>query len=115
MAATDKVIIGSKLPTGLVLKHPKSPSLKIVLKGLNSSKIIGATFVTTEVSAEFWEAWKAAHSHATHPFQPLASGAIFETKNEASAGAVAKEYAKRKTGLEPLDPTAGGVKPASKD
>lgn len=111
----DKVIIGSKLPFGLVIKHPSDPSKKVTLNGLNSSKIVGATFVTTEVDADFWEAWKAAHDQKAHPFQPITSGAIFETKNQASAGAVAKEYSKRKTGLEPLNPTDHGVKPASKD
>lgn len=107
----DIVIIGSKLPTGLILKHPSDHSVKVTLKGLNSSKIVGATFVTTEVSSDFWAAWEAAHK----AFQPLVSGAIFKTKNEAAAGAVAKEYAKRKTGLEPLNPSEGGVKPATKD
>lgn len=107
----EVIIVGSKLPNGLVLHHPTDPNKKVTIKGLNSSKIVGATYVTTEVDAEFWQTWKLVHKE----FVPLKSGAIFEAKNEAAASSIAKERAKVKTGLEPMSRDAGGVKPATKD
>lgn len=117
--ATTQVVIGSKLPLGLVIKHPLNPEHKATIRGLNSSKIIGSTFVTTEIDQDLWEAWKAIHHIKDRPFRPIASGAIFEAKNEASAKSIAVEYSKRRTGLEPMkadgkDSRASGVKPADK-
>ena len=108
----EKVVIGSKLPHGLAISIPESED-KITIKGLNSSKIIGADHVTTEIDAQFWARWKELHKG----YKPLESGAIFEAKTANDAAAKAKEFAKRRTGLEPMekdgDPRAAGavVKP----
>ena len=108
----EQVIIGSRLPNALILRHPKSEKTTVTIAGLNSSKIIGATHVTTEVDAAFWQAWKAAMPD----YQPLKSGAIFEAGSEKIAKDKAKELASEKTGLEPMAKDAGGVKPStSKD
>lgn len=106
-----KVTIGCKLPHGLILQHPANPDRKVRLNGLKDSKIIGATFITTEIDAEFWAIWKKSYSD----FQPLKTGAVFEASNQAEADAIGKELEGEKTGLEPLSPSAHGVKPVTKD
>lgn len=105
-----KVIIGCKLPNGLTLIHPAQPHERVTLAGLHSSKIIGATHVTTEVDQDFWDTFKAAHKD----YAPLKSGAIFEARNETEALAKAKELKKQKTGFEAMEPESAGVKPAGK-
>lgn len=105
------VYIGCRLPHGLILDHPLNPAHKVTIDGLNRARIIGATFATTEVDAEFWEAWKTANSG----YAPLMSGALFEAKSAADVAAKAKEVEKEKTGFEAMPQDAEGVKPASKD
>ena len=105
-----KIIIGCRLPNGLTLHHPITKEA-VTLAGLHSSKIIGATHVTTEVDADFWEAWKEKFKD----YAPLKSGAIFEARNETDATSKAKELRKEKTGFEPMatdgkDARASGVK-----
>lgn len=111
--AKEFVLIGCRLPHGLVLRHP-SPEHKdetVTLEGLKDSKVIGATYVTTKVDAEFWATWKTAYSD----FQPLRTGAIFEARSDDEAKFKAKSLTKEKTGFEPMKPEDGGVKPAEKD
>lgn len=106
------IIVGCRLPHGLMIHNPLDPEQKVTLNGLNKTKIIGATYATTEVDAEFWETWKAAHEGS---FAPLDSGAIFEARSATEAADKAKELVKEKTGLEPLAPDANGVKPVDKE
>lgn len=105
------ILIGCRIPNGLILHHPLQPDVKVTLAGLSSSKLIGATHVTTEVDAEFWETWLVVHKGK---FQPLDNGSIFEASSEDAAKRIAKDLAKQKTGFEPLDQKAAGVKPANK-
>lgn len=108
MATLTAVLIGCRLPHGLTLNHPKYPrdiKKRVTILGMNSSKIIGATFITTEIDSEFWKLWKTAHSD--HP--ALANGAIFEADTEADAKAMGKEFASEKTGFEPMLQEALGV------
>lgn len=107
-----KVLIGCRLPHGLTLTNPIDPNSKVTLNGLNKAVIIGATYATTEVDEEFWEIWKAAHAGT---FKPFDSGAIFEARNSNEAAEKGKELAGERTGLEPLERDAAGVKPAEKD
>lgn len=112
----NPVVIGCKLPHGLILDHPLDPSKKVEINGLNRSLIIGATYATTQVDAEFWEHWKTVHKD----FPALKSGAIFEAGTAAEAAAVAKELEGEKTGFEPMaqdgtDERAAGVKSVDKD
>lgn len=114
--AGKTVTIGCRLPHGLIIHHPKDPSKKVELAGMNKAVIIGADHVTTPVDEEFWGAWKAEHKD----FAPLVSGAIFEAKSEVEAKAIAKELKGEKTGFEamPSDEAAlskAGIKPANKD
>lgn len=104
------VIIGCRLPHGIVLDHPLDPANTVELAGLNKIRIIGAEHMTTEVDADFWEQWKTVHKD----FPALKSGAIFEAKTAADADAKAKELTAKKggsaTGFEPAKPDADGVK-----
>ena len=108
MATAKTVLIGCKLPHGLILDHPLDVSKKVELAGLNKAIIIGADCATTPVDGEFWETWKTVHKD----FPALKSGAIFEAKDAASAKAKAKELKDEKTGFEPMPQEAQGVKPA---
>lgn len=116
MATAKTVIVGCKLPHGLILDHPLDPTKKVELAGLNGSRIIGATHGVTEVDGEFWEAWKTVHAD----FPALKSGAIFEAKSQADVAAKAKELEGEKTGFEAMaqdgtDERASGVKAADKE
>lgn len=114
MAGTS-VLVGSKLPVALILHHPLDASITVTVRGLNSAakgtngQPIAVPFVTTEVEADFWEAWKGAHKKS---FKPLTSGAIFDAKTPDAIKAIAREREKVRTGLEPGNPEAYGVKKA---
>lgn len=108
MATGKFVAIGCKLPNGIVLFHPLDRNVAVEIAGLNKSRIIGATHMTTPVDAEFWADWKAAHTD----FQPLLSNAIFEAASEREANDKAKELVNVKTGFEPLNKTDFNVVPA---
>ena len=110
-----KIVIGCRLPNGLVLTHPISGET-LTLEGLHKAKIIGSTHVSTEVDADFWEEWKTSMGK---DFAPLKTGAIFEARNETEAISKSKELRKEKTGFEPMatdgkDPRATGTKKADK-
>jgi len=107
------IIIGCKLPHGIILHHPLDPSKIVELNGKNKVTIIGAEHATTDVDAEFWEHWSSVHAE----FPALKSGAIFVAKSAADAEAIAREFEDRKTGFEPMrtdgkDERARGVKSA---
>lgn len=120
MAKGSTITIGSKLPNAIILNHPMNPTEKVTIKGLNSAPLgtnkqpILIPYATTEVDREFWEAWKLGHvTKGANSFKPFASGAIFECGSEPEKAY--RERDKEKTGLEPLNPTDSGVKPAEKD
>lgn len=106
-----KIVVGCKLPNGIILENPLSPDQKVELAGLNRVTIIGATYATTLVDADFWAAWSSAHKE----FGPILSGAIFIAKSDADLAAMAREQVERKTGLEPMEQKSAGVKPAESD
>lgn len=114
-----KVLIGCRLPNGLILQKYSTDrkvgsvgvQASVKLRGLNESKIVGATYVTTEVDAEFWELFKRTNPN----YAPMKSGAIFEASSTAQAEAKGKELSKKPTGLEPIKPDTMGVKTADKD
>jgi len=97
-----KILIGCRLPHGLVLEHK---GVSVTLKGKNSRVVAGLyvpeqDYATTEVDAEFWEAWSKEHS----TFPAVTSNSIFVAKDSSSAEAVAKELRAESTGFEQLDP-----------
>lgn len=112
MATSNKpVIIGCKLPHGITLEHPANPEHKVEIAGLNKIRIIGADHATTPVDPDFWGAWFASNME----FPAVKSGAIFVAKSAEDADAIAREFASRKTGFEPLSREEKGIKPADKD
>jgi hypothetical protein len=111
--AGKTVIIGCRLPHGVVLRHPVKQDATVELKGLNSATIIGTEHVTTEIDAQFWADWKAANANS----DLTKSNAVFEAKSLSDAAAIAREISDETTGLEPLrtdgkDKRAKGVKKA---
>lgn len=97
------VIIGSRLPTGLVLNlvDAQGKEHSVTLKGQNAD-MNGAIFIQpthcgyTEVDADFWAAWSKANAD----FPALRSGAIFAEATEAKARSSARERMRERTGLE---------------
>ncbi len=127
MSAAAKIVIGCRLPNGLVIEMPNKPDPngyltptprenRVALKGKNRAVIVGADYGLTEVDVEFWAAWKKANPK----FPALAAGTIFEASSANDAAAVADEVKAERTGFEPMqidgkDPRAAGVIPAQKD
>lgn len=100
------VLIGSKLPNGLIIDTQSGKKAEI--NGLNKAVIIGATFVTTQIDAETWAEWTTQNPD----YPALKHGFIFEAANQNEAAAKAKDT--DKTGLEPMPQKALGVE-TSKD
>lgn len=112
--AKETVLIGCRLPDGLVLHHPKDRNVTVKLAGTYETKTESGLympprmFTTTAVDAEFWAEWKAAYVG----FGPLKTRAVFEARSEQEAGLKARESEKVKTGFEPMSKSAmiDGVK-----
>lgn len=109
------VVVGCKLPAGIILENPNDASKKVTINGKNKAVIVGAGYGTTEVDGEFWEQWVAANSE----FPALKSGAIFAARTIQDVQAAAKDLENADTGLEPMkkdgkDKRAKGVKAADK-
>lgn len=100
------VKIGCTLPHGLIIEHE---GVKVKLNGANQQtneyfKLLG-DFGTTDVDADFWNAWKKAN----FGFQPLVAGALYEARDDKSAKDKGKDHATIDTGFKPLDPSSHGV------
>jgi hypothetical protein len=114
--AAKSVVIGCKLPHGIVLEHPMDPKVTVAINGKNKAVIIGAEYATTTVDGDFWEQWSAVNKE----FPAVRSGAIFVAKSVADAAAIADEFKERKTGFEAMrtdgkDDRAAGVKSADNE
>ena len=114
-----EVVIGCKLPHGLILelinKPPKDPKeqvlqpaptgRRVTLKGANSMRIdLRAAqgvhpYATTRIDKAFWDAWLAENKNLTF----VTNGLVFEAKDDASAKSIAKERKDERTGLEALN------------
>ena len=102
------VTVGCKLPNGLVIKVGET---QVVLKGANSSRVVGG-YGLTSVPSDFWDAW--AKEYAASPF--IKNRIVFAQTTVAKAEGMATEQASVKTGLEPLNPDkpAPGIVKAEK-
>ena len=94
------ILVGSRLPHGLLLDHPTNKA-RFEVKGLNSTEI-AVPYITTEIPEDFWNDWKLS---VGDKFEPLASGSIFVAKSAADALAFSKEVESIKTGFEKVNPT----------
>lgn len=107
------ILIGCRLPNGLILRHPDlANKAQVKLRGANEAQVksvvVGETFVTTEVDADFWATWKKVYSD----YKPLQSGAIFEARNEPEAKGKGRELAKEKLGFEAMPKETKEIKEA---
>ncbi len=110
--AKETVLIGCRLPNGLVLQHPQNKNVTVKLAGVFGQKTDSGiwypprAFSTTEVDAEFWAAWKAAYVG----YPPLKTRAVFEARSDSEASAKAKDTPK--TGFEQMSqtPVINGVR-----
>ena len=105
MATAKIVLIGCKLPNGLILDHPLDTSKTVTLAGLNKAIIIGADYATTPVDGEFWETWKTVHKD--HP--AIKSGAIFDARTPEEVESKAEELKDEDTGFKAMPQEAMGV------
>jgi hypothetical protein len=64
--------------------------------------IVGGYALTSGVPKEFWDAWCAQNKGA----MVLHNNILFAYDKEADTRAAAKEHAKVRTGMEPIDPKA---------
>lgn len=123
---SEKVLIGCKLPSGLVLEVGYSVVegsgrdtrtmlsradnyARVTLNGWNKGRPAGALAQLrpqhgqTEVDVDFWERWKKEHRDSK---RWLKSQILFEAKNQAEFDAHAIDLRMRLSGLEPRDPDA---------
>lgn len=112
MPGKEAVIVGCRLPQGLILHHPVDRRQTVTLEGprliVADGRNLGKNFAITEVDADFWGAWKTAY--AKSPI--LMSNAVFEAKSAQDAAAKARELQKEKTGFEQMPQNAAGVSKA---
>ncbi|MDN8598625.1 hypothetical protein Q0A17_04205 [Citrobacter sp. S2-9] len=95
------VTIGCKLPCGLVMTLGGK---SVELKGSRDSRILNGYGLTSNVDAEFWEAWRKAHAKLPYVKNEL----VFAYADRRSAEDMAAERQKERTGLEGLDPDKPG-------
>ncbi len=100
--SNTSVVVGCKLPNGLVLELGSrgSPNYKTVtIKGANSALVVGG-YGLTDVDGEFMAAWLKKHAW----LPAVRNGAIFLQSDMANASAQASDTSQLVTGLERLDP-----------
>jgi hypothetical protein len=98
---TAMVVIGCKLPNGLICemgKYGDDNYERVVLNGANTANIVGG-FGFTSVSKSFWDAWVKKHQR----MEFVKKGLVFQHNDEASARSHAKDLSGLRTGLERLD------------
>ncbi len=105
------VVIGCKLPNGIILEVGKPGEenyQRVQLNGANRSQIAGGAGFTT-ISADFWAAWhdqphvaKPKRKNRTLSF--MRQGLIWAAPNVEEANAQAMDRIAQRTGFERLDP-----------
>jgi hypothetical protein len=109
-------VVGNKLPLGLKIqldrvidnndgtKQTVPHGEPIILKGANSSNVIGGYGLTEDVDEEMFDAWLKQNAS----YHPVRNGLIFKQSTEARAKSQAKDQSDIKSGLEPQDPDKPG-------
>jgi hypothetical protein len=112
------VLIGCKLPNGIILELitppeadvskqgliPKPTGERVTLKGANSlrtntrSSLGQFAYAVTRVDKGFWDKWLARYKDLDF----IKNGLVFEAKNQDEFAAIARERAGLRTQLEPL-------------
>lgn len=97
---TKMVVVGCKLPNGLILelgRPGEGAYTRVRLNGANSAQIIGGAGLT-DVSEEFMTAWLKKNAELSFVRQRL----VFVGNDVTEASAVAIDRAQQKTGFERL-------------
>lgn len=104
---TGKTVrVYSRLPYGLIIQVGRA---RAEIAGLNSSAILGATVMATEIDAELWAEFARINAKS----RLITSGAVFAERNDKSAAARAEDS--DKTRLEPADPAESAVEAMTGD
>jgi hypothetical protein len=75
-------------------------SLDMMMSGDSRAMVVGGYALTSNIPTEFWEKWLEQNKHAPY----VKGGFIFAHKSEASVRDQARDGAKLRTGMEPVDP-----------
>lgn len=97
MSNQNIVVVGCKLPNGFVMQVGDVSHL---IKGFNSSAIIGGHGITDDVPSELWEAWLKENKDR----DLVKNGFVFAHSNKKDVKAEAAEKTKTKSGTEPMKP-----------
>lgn len=98
--------VGCKHPHGLILELGDGDDKKSVeIVGANSALVIGGYGLTENVDRSFMDAWLIAFK--ANPL--VKNGLVFIQEKTSNATAQAKDQAKIKSGLEPIEPDTGVV------
>lgn len=100
VGSANTVRVYSRLPYGLEIRAGKK---RTTLLGLNSSSVIGADVMATDVDADLWEEFARLNAKS----RLLTSGSVFAARDDKSAAARASDS--DRTGLEAADPAQAGV------
>lgn len=98
--SNDTVVIGCKLPNGFVMQVGE---IARVIKGYNSSVVIGGHGITEDVPADLWAAWLKENKDR----DLVKNGFVFAHTDSRNTKSEAKEKARTKSKTEPLNPPSG--------
>lgn len=109
MSDTKTVIVGCRIPSGLMLqlRDQKNPQLVVAEVRVEGASQKDAPFHKpyhagfTEVASDHWSAWERWAKE--NKFQPFVEGAVFACPDRASAEAKAREMELERTLFEGLD------------
>ena len=102
--------VGCKHPHGLILELGEGDSKKSVeIAGANSALVIGGYGLTENVDRAFMDAWLLEFK--SNPL--VKNGLVFIQEKTNNAQAQAKDQAKFKSGLEPIEPDTTGIQTLS--
>lgn len=95
------VTVGCKLPHGLKLdlELPGKPKVRHILKGTNSSSVIGG-FGLTEVPEDFWNEWVKRNKD----LEAVKKLLVWSYPSREGARSKALEMAELRHGVEPINP-----------
>lgn len=94
--SNQTVAIGCKLPNGFFMQVG---DVSHVIKGYNSSVVIGGHGITEDVPADLWAAWLKENKDR----DLVKNGFVFAHSNKKDVKAAAGEKTKTKSGTEPLE------------
>ena len=118
-----QVIIGCKLPNGLIMELIEQPQQKnsilpapvgkrVKLNGANTLRLVGVNSALhghgeTKVDEDFWNEWYKRNKDAAF----ITSGSIFMVKTADAFASESKDRLGVRTNLEPLDARKGTTDP----